>query len=62
MKCRYAHIGSRFPLVIVIHGKQLRAMPGSYRRYLSNYFRETFQLKGLPVVIECREDSNPYDV
>ena len=61
MKCRYAHIGSRFPLVIVIHGKQLRAMPGSYRRYLSNYFRETFQLKGLPVVIECREDSNPYD-
>ena len=61
IKCRYAHIGSRFPLVVVIHGKQLRAMPGAYRRYLSNYFRETFQLKGLPVVIECREDDNPYD-
>ena len=60
IKCRYAHIGGRYPLVIIIHGKQVKSMPEAYRRYLSNHFRQTFNLLGLPVRIECRDDDNPY--
>ncbi|MDF1761753.1 MAG: ribosome biogenesis GTPase Der [Coxiellaceae bacterium] len=60
IKMRYAHIGSHHPLVIVIHGKQLTDLPGSYERYLSTYFRKTFDLVGVPVRIRLRSDKNPY--
>jgi len=60
IKCRYAHLGGRFPLVIVIHGKQVCAMPDAYKRYLSNHFRQTFGLKGLAVKIELKDDHNPF--
>lgn len=60
IKMRYAHIGSHHPLVIVIHGKQLNDLPGSYERYLATYFRKTFKLVGVPVQIRLRSDNNPY--
>lgn len=60
IKMRYAHVGSHHPLVIVIHGKQLNDLPGSYERYLAKYFRETFKLVGVPVQIRLRNDNNPY--
>ena len=60
IKMRYAHLGSHHPLVIVIHGKQLKDLPGSYERYLATYFRKTFKLVGVPVQIRLRSDNNPY--
>jgi GTP-binding protein len=32
----------------------------SYRRYLANAFRRAFHLIGTPVLIECRQEENPY--
>ena len=60
VKLRYAHIGSRNPLVIVVHGKQTTALPGSYKRFLANFMRESFKLTGVPVVIKFKNDDNPY--
>ena len=60
VKLRYAHIGSQDPLIIVIHGKQTASLPGSYQRYLSNYFRKTFNLLGIPVLVKLKSDENPY--
>lgn len=60
IKLRYAHIGSHDPLIIVAHGKQTSSLPGSYLRYLSNYFRKTFDLRGIPVLVKCKDDENPY--
>jgi GTPase len=60
IKLRYAHVGSRNPLSVVIHGKQLNKLPGSYKTYLSKFFREHFQLHSLPVIISLRNDDNPY--
>lgn len=60
IRLRYAHIGGHDPLEIVIHGKQTDALPGSYRRYLSKYFRKTFDLPGIPVLIKFKSDNNPY--
>lgn len=60
VRLHYAHIGGHDPLQIVIHGKQTDALPGSYRRYLANYFRKTFDLKGIPALVKFKSDENPY--
>ncbi len=60
IKLRYAHLGGHNPLRVVIHGKQLDKLPGHYRRYLQNSFRDALELVGLAVQIELRNDDNPY--
>ena len=60
VKLRYAHIGGHDPLVIVVHGKQTMSLPGSYKSYLSNYFRKAFDLRSIPVLIKFKNDENPY--
>lgn len=60
IKLRYAHVGDRHPLVIVVHGKQTESLPQSYQRFLSNFIRQYFKLTGVPVVIKLKSDENPY--
>lgn len=60
IKLRYAHQGGRNPPIVVIHGNQTQHVPDAYRRYLENHFRKTFRLKGTPMRIEFRTDTNPY--
>jgi GTPase len=61
IKLRMAHIIGRHPLTILIHGKQTKAVPQSYQRYLANYFRKSCQIMGVPLIIRFRTDDNPYD-
>jgi GTP-binding protein len=61
IKLRYAHQGGRNPPRIIVHGNQTSSVPESYRRYLANVFRETFELYATPVAIDFRTDTNPYD-
>lgn len=60
IRLRYAHLGGHHPLVIIVHGKQIESLPDSYRRYLANYFRESFHLVGIPVQVRLINDKNPY--
>lgn len=60
IKLRYAHMGGRNPPTVVIHGNQVETVPGSYRRYLENFFREALELVGTPVQIEFRQGKNPF--
>jgi GTPase len=60
IKLRYAHQGGKNPPRIVIHGNQTQHTPEAYRRYLSNVFREAFDLYACPVVLELRTDANPF--
>lgn len=60
IRLRFAHMGSQDPLTIVIRGKQTDAVPGAYQRYLANFFREHFQLVGVPLRLEFENDPNPY--
>lgn len=60
VKLRYAHVGSQRPLVFVIHGKQVDKLPGSYKQYLINYYREKLNLIGIPLIIKFLVDDNPY--
>lgn len=60
IKLRYAHQGGVNPPIIVIHGNQTNAVPGSYHQYLVNYFRKAFRLFGTPLRIEFKGHDNPY--
>ena len=60
IKLRYAHVGEHHPLTFVIHGKQIESLPGSYQRYLANYFRKSFKLVGVPLLLKFINDDNPY--
>jgi len=60
IKLRYAHQGGRNPPIIVIHGNQTEALPSSYKRFLSNRFREVLGLDGTPIRLEFKTGENPY--
>ncbi len=36
------------------------ALPETYRRYLVNGLRETFELPGTPIRLTLRDKANPY--
>ncbi|GGA65636.1 GTPase Der [Neiella marina] len=59
-KLRYAHAGGYNPPVIVVHGNMVTSLPGSYKRYLTNYFRRSLQIMGTPIKMEFKEGDNPY--
>jgi GTP-binding protein len=60
IKLKYAHQGGQNPPLIVIHGNQTDEVPGSYRRYLMNVFREVLELHGTPIKLEFKSGENPY--
>ncbi|QWF69482.1 ribosome biogenesis GTPase Der [Methylomonas paludis] len=60
IKLKYAHQGGRNPPVVVIHGVQTDVLPGVYKRYLMNYFREQLRLKGTTVRLVFKSPENPF--
>jgi len=60
IKLRYAHLGGRDPITIIVHGNQTDKLPMSYKRYLTNEFRRVFDLKGLPLRVEVKTGENPF--
>ncbi len=60
IRVKYAHQGGKNPPRVIVHGNQVQALPTSYRRYLANAVRRAFQLEGTPILVECRQESNPY--
>ena len=60
IKLKYAHQGGSNPPTIVIHGNQTDEVPGSYKRYLINAFRDALDLQGTPIKLEFRGGENPF--
>ncbi|AZT83714.1 ribosome biogenesis GTPase Der [Marinobacter sp. NP-4(2019)] len=60
IKLRYGHQGGSNPPVIVVHGNQTDALPGSYKRYLENTFRKVLNVTGSPIRFEFRSSENPF--
>jgi GTP-binding protein len=60
IKLKYAHQGGHNPPTIVIHGNQTEEVPGSYKRYLINVFREALDLHGTPIKLEFKSGDNPF--
>ncbi len=59
-KPKYAHQGGQNPPIIVVHGNHLEGVADSYKRYLENVFRETFNLQGTPLKVQFKSNVNPY--
>ena len=57
---KYAHQGGKNPPRVIIHGNQVASLSKPYLRYLAKTFRQAFHLIGTPVLIECRQEENPY--
>ncbi len=62
VKLKYAHAGGYNPPIIVIHGNQVKALPGSYKRYLMNYYRKSLEMMGTPIRIQFQNSENPFEV
>ena len=60
IKLRYIHQGGQNPPRFVIHGNQVKAIPNSYQRYLTNTFRKAFDLNGTPIHLDFRQGENPF--
>ena len=61
IKLRYiTQVGTR-PPSFAIFGNRLDALPDSYKRYLVNGLRRDFGLTGVPVRLNLRSRSNPFD-
>jgi len=60
IKLKYAHQGGRNPPIVVIHGVQTDSLPGAYKRYLMNYYREQLRLQGTPVRLIFKSPENPF--
>lgn len=60
-RLQFAHPQSGRKLVIVIQGKRLQQLNGSYIRYLAEYFRKRLKLIGTNVLFKFKQDDNPYD-
>lgn len=60
IRLKYATQIATCPPTFVIHGNQIARIPGSYKRYLENYFRKALRLTGTPVHLLFRQPSNPY--
>ncbi len=60
IKLRYAHQGGSNPPIIVVHGNQTAALPGSYKRYLENRFIRYLKVRGTPIRFEFKTSENPF--
>ncbi len=60
IKIRYITQLRARPPYFVIFGNQLDHLPESYRRFLTNGLRETFDLRGVPIRLSVKTSENPY--
>jgi len=60
IKLKYAAQVGTNPPTIAIHGNQIGRIPGSYKRYLENYFRKSLKLVGTPILLVFKQPDNPY--
>jgi GTP-binding protein len=60
IKIRYMTQLRARPPYFVIFGNQLDHLPESYRRFLMNGIRETFDLPGVPIRLSVKTSDNPY--
>ncbi|MDG2061459.1 MAG: ribosome biogenesis GTPase Der [SAR86 cluster bacterium] len=59
-KLKYAHLGGKNPLTIIIHGNNTSLLQASYIKYLENFFRAHLDLSGSPLSIRMKDSDNPF--
>jgi len=60
IKIRYMTQLKARPPLFALFGNQLDELPESYKRFLINGLRETFEFQGVPMRLSTRSSKNPY--
>ena len=60
LKLNYITQAKSRPPTFVLFASRADQLPDSYRRYLINSMRESFDLPGVPIRLTLREKANPY--
>jgi GTP-binding protein len=60
VKIRYMTQPKARPPFFVIFGNQLESVPESYKRFIVNGLRETFDFYGVPIRLSMRSSVNPF--
>jgi GTP-binding protein len=60
IRVKYAHQGGKNPLRVIVHGNQVQALSPAYRKYLGNAIRRAFKIEGAPIMVDCRQEHNPF--
>jgi len=60
IRLRYMTQAKARPPTFVLFGNQLKALPESYLRYLTNAIRSAFTMPGTPIRLTLRSSKNPY--
>jgi GTP-binding protein len=60
VKIRYITQPKARPPFFVMFGTQVDSVPESYKRFIVNGLRETFELYGVPIRLSMRSASNPF--
>jgi len=60
LKLRYLTQVNARPPTFVVFCSRPEALPTSYKRYIVNSLRETFELPGVPIRLHVRKGKNPY--
>jgi GTP-binding protein len=61
LRIRYATQSNIRPPTFALFASKPGDLPDSYRRYLTNQLRESFDLPGVPIRMMLRKGKNPYD-
>ncbi len=61
IKIKYISQTNTKPPTFTLFANRAEHLPDSYKRYLVNRLRETFKIYGVPVRLNIRSNSNPYD-
>lgn len=61
LKLRYITQAKARPPTFVIFGTRSEQLPDAYARYLLNSIREDFDMQGVPIRLNLRGTTNPYD-
>ncbi|XBC39510.1 MAG: ribosome biogenesis GTPase Der [Buchnera aphidicola (Nurudea shiraii)] len=57
IKLKYAHLGNKNPLTIIIHGKNLQYLTKTYKKYLLNFFIKRLKLTGNSIHFFFKENN-----
>jgi GTP-binding protein len=60
IKIRYVTQPKARPPFFILFGNQLDKLPESYKRFLVNGLRETFDFFGVPLRLSTRGGANPF--
>ncbi|WP_075434211.1 ribosome biogenesis GTPase Der [Buchnera aphidicola] len=60
IRLKYAHLSSKNPMLIIVHGTQTQNIPATYKKYLIRFLQKKLQILNTPIKIFFKNNINPY--